>query len=120
MCFNTEMNQKPLLIWDGDCGFCRRWVTRFQRITGDRVEYMPYQTALSHFSNLNEAECKQAVHFIDVQGKIFKAAHAVFCCLAEVPRFRWLLKLYQHNYFFRILSERAYAWVARNRSKLKI
>jgi hypothetical protein len=30
--------ERPLLVWDGDCDFCRRWIERWRRIAGDRVE----------------------------------------------------------------------------------
>jgi predicted DCC family thiol-disulfide oxidoreductase YuxK len=33
----------PLLIFDGDCGFCRIWVEYWKRLTGDLVAYGPYQ-----------------------------------------------------------------------------
>ena len=36
---------KPVLFWDADCGFCRRWVDRWQEITGDAVEYRTLQDA---------------------------------------------------------------------------
>src|SRR5437773_2587310 len=32
---------KPLLIFDGECGFCRRWIERWQAKTGDRIDYRP-------------------------------------------------------------------------------
>ena len=34
---------KPALIYDADCGFCRRWIARWSPSTGDRVRYLPYQ-----------------------------------------------------------------------------
>jgi len=33
----------PVLIYDADCGFCRGWIARWRRSTGDRVRYVPYQ-----------------------------------------------------------------------------
>src|SRR5439155_25604862 len=30
---------KPLMIWDGDCHFCRRWIERWREITRDEVDY---------------------------------------------------------------------------------
>src|SRR5688572_31763878 len=36
---SVEHRDKPLLAWDGDCGFCRHHVERWKRHTGDRVEY---------------------------------------------------------------------------------
>ena len=35
---------KPILVYDGECGFCRRWIERWRVVTGDRVVYLPYQT----------------------------------------------------------------------------
>ena len=34
---------RPLLIYDGDCGFCKYLVRYWQKLTGDRVAYAPYQ-----------------------------------------------------------------------------
>ena len=34
---------KPLIIWDGDCHFCRRWIERWSEITGDAVDYATSQ-----------------------------------------------------------------------------
>ena len=36
---------RPLLIFDGECGYCRRWVRRLQPITGDKIEFAPFQEA---------------------------------------------------------------------------
>ena len=35
--------RRPALFYDADCGFCRRWIARWSRSTGDRVRYLPYQ-----------------------------------------------------------------------------
>ena len=34
---------RPLLLYDGDCGFCRLWVSRWRGITGEHVDYEPFQ-----------------------------------------------------------------------------
>jgi predicted DCC family thiol-disulfide oxidoreductase YuxK len=34
------------MLFDGDCGFCRRWIGKWKELTGDRVRYAPYQLAL--------------------------------------------------------------------------
>ena len=28
---------RPLLVYDGDCGFCGYWAPYWQKLTGDRV-----------------------------------------------------------------------------------
>ena len=35
---------RPVLVFDGDCGFCQRWVARFKRWErGHQVDVMPLQ-----------------------------------------------------------------------------
>ena len=34
---------RPLLVFDGECPFCRAWVDYWKRLTGDRIDYAPYQ-----------------------------------------------------------------------------
>src|SRR5450631_148441 len=34
---------KPLLIYDGDCSFCRYWIRRWKQMTGEKVDYLPSQ-----------------------------------------------------------------------------
>jgi len=39
-----ELNGRWLLSWDGDCGFCRRWVQRALRLDhSGRIVALPYQ-----------------------------------------------------------------------------
>ncbi len=39
----------PTLVFDGDCGICRYWVTYWRELTGGRVDYRPYQEAAADF-----------------------------------------------------------------------
>ena len=34
---------RPVLVFDGDCGFCRIWIGRWRHHTGETVEYQPFQ-----------------------------------------------------------------------------
>ncbi len=40
---------RPLLIYDGDCGFCRYCVDYARDVTGPAVDYQPYQLVGSRF-----------------------------------------------------------------------
>ena len=31
------------MIFDGNCRFCRVWIERWRAVTGDKVEYLPFQ-----------------------------------------------------------------------------
>lgn len=110
--------EKPIMLWDGDCGFCSRWIRRWQKATGDTVEYRPYQDALQEFPQVKEADCRQAVQLVLPDGRIFQAAQAVLKSLAIGGRSMWMLRLYERSRFFRWFTERLYRWVARNRSWL--
>lgn len=109
---------KPTLLWDGECGFCSRWIRRWQNATGDAVEYYPYQEVLSEFPQVSKADCATAVQLVLPDGRVFSAAHAVLRVLALGGRIRWLLALYERSGLFRWCADIAYRFVAKNRSWL--
>ena len=43
---------RPLLIYDGDCGFCGYWARYWQKLTGDRVAYAPYQETAAQYPEI--------------------------------------------------------------------
>ena len=89
-----KQTTKPLLIYDGDCGFCRRWIARWQSLTGDRVEYAPFQQVASEFPEIPREQFEASVQFIEPSGKISSGAEAVFRTLAYAPGKRWTLWMY--------------------------
>ena len=107
---------KPVLIYDGDCGFCRRWIERWRQITGDRIDYVPYQETTIHFPNITEREFQSSVQLVEPDGKVYRGAEAVFRSLATASSYRWLLGLYLLLGIFRFLSEKLYRLVAKNRA----
>jgi predicted DCC family thiol-disulfide oxidoreductase YuxK len=56
----TINDPRPLLIYDGDCGFCNYWVRYWQKLTGDRVAYAPYQEIASRDYSGNHKNRKYA------------------------------------------------------------
>ncbi|MGO9243713.1 MAG: thiol-disulfide oxidoreductase DCC family protein, partial [Verrucomicrobiia bacterium] len=81
---------KPVLVFDGDCNFCRRWISRWREATGERIEYVPFQhpSVAERFPELSREQCEQSVQLIDTDGAIYSAAEAVFRTLAYAPRHR--------------------------------
>ncbi len=106
---------RPLLIYDGTCGFCRDWVARWSRVTGDRVDYAPYQEVAPRFPDISEERFRRAVHLVEPGGRVTSGAEAVFRALAASPGRRWLLWLYDHVPGFAPASEACYALVAGHR-----
>jgi len=108
----------PLLIYDGDCGFCRRWIKHWKSITRDQVEYAPYQTVAIKYPHIDYAEFEKAVHFIEPDGTVTKGAEAVFRTLKHSPfsnKTRYPLWLYQNIPGVKSASQAAYWIVAKNR-----
>ncbi|HEX8521892.1 MAG TPA: lipase maturation factor family protein [Tepidisphaeraceae bacterium] len=106
---------KPLLIFDGDCSFCRRWVTRWRFVTGDAIEYEPYQKVGERFSEIPREAFGKSVFLVEPDGTIHSAAGAVFRAFALAKRRRYLDWMYRHVAPFRGIAESAYRLVARNR-----
>lgn len=111
----VSAQKRPTLLYDGDCGFCRRWVERWREITVDRVVYSASKEAGHHFPQVDPALYPQSVVFVDEAGAVFIGADAVFRALATAPGWAWPAWLYQHVPPFAALTERAYARVARHR-----
>ncbi len=65
-----------ILLFDGDCSFCRLWVGYWQSLTGDSVDYVPYQTGAKRHSVAVE-DCKKAVQLIEGDNR-YSGAEAVF------------------------------------------
>lgn len=109
---------RPLLVYDGDCAFCRRWIVRWRRVTGERVDYAPYQEAAPRFPAVPLERFKSAVQLIEPDGRVSQAAEAALRSLAYAPGWGWLFWLYEHVGAFRAASEWGYRVVARNRGAL--
>ena len=72
----ATVRRPPLLVYDGDCGFCKYWVRYWQRLTGDRVAYAPYQEVAAQFPEIPVAAFQRAVQYIAPDGKIASGAEA--------------------------------------------
>ena len=106
---------RPLLIYDGDCGFCGYWARYWQKLTGDSVEYRPYQQVLAQYPTISEAEFQRAVQFIAPDGRRASGAEASFLTLAQARGKGFWLALYRYLPGFAPVSELAYATIARRR-----
>ncbi|HET7497969.1 MAG TPA: lipase maturation factor family protein [Candidatus Eisenbacteria bacterium] len=109
---------KPLLVYDGDCGFCRLWIERWRATTGDRVEYATYQEVADRFPEVPRERFAAAVQLREPDGKWSGGAEAVFRAQATAPGRRWPLWLYRRVPGVRPLTEAAYRLVAANRGPL--
>jgi predicted DCC family thiol-disulfide oxidoreductase YuxK len=114
--YNLAM-AKPTLVYDGDCGFCKLWVSRWRHLTGDAVAYASSQEAAPRFPNIPPEAFDRAVQFVAADGSVTEGAAAVFMALERAP---WPGPLgswaYRRLPGFAAASEAAYRLVARNRA----
>jgi predicted DCC family thiol-disulfide oxidoreductase YuxK len=105
---------RPLVVFDGDCGFCRFWIERWKSISGGRLDYAPYQEVATRFPEIAIEVFRRAVQLVLPKGEVFGAAHAVVRALAEIPGKEHWLTLYRVP-GIRPLVELAYRLTAANR-----
>ena len=105
---------KPLMVYDGDCAFCKLWVARWQEETGNAVEYEPLQTAALRFEEVPREDFARAVKLIEPDGRVWSGAAAVYRSLGVGGRslHRWS---YDHVPGFATASEMVYRFIAGHR-----
>jgi lipase maturation factor 1 len=111
----TEKLTRPLLLFDGDCGFCRYWVARWRIQTREAVDFAPAQTAASRFPRISKEAWSRSVQLVTPEGEAYSGAEAVFRTLAYAPEQRWKLGIYQNLPGARPVCEWTYALVAAHR-----
>jgi lipase maturation factor 1 len=106
---------RPVLVYDGDCGFCGYWARYWQKLTGERVAYRPYQEVAAQYPAIALAEFQRAVQFISADGRRASAAEASFLTLSHARGKGIWLWLYRSLPGFAPLAEHAYAFTAAHR-----
>lgn len=112
--------REPILIFDGDCGFCTTSAGVAQRLRRRQEDYavVAYQFADLDSLGLTEEACAQALQWVDAAGRISSAERAI----AEVLRHgRWWVRPLGEMLRVppvRRLAGVIYRWVARNRHRL--
>jgi lipase maturation factor 1 len=107
---------KPLMIWDGDCHFCRLWIERWRVLTAGEVDYETYQKAATRFPEIPPEQFQRSVVYIDNEGEVFFAAEAVYRSLRCRSSRKWMAWSYDHVPGFAAISEVAYRIIARHRT----
>ena len=111
------MTERPLLIYDGDCGFCTRSVRVATRLPV-RMRVRPWQEVDLAALGISAERARREVLWVAAHGQVSGGAAAVAdllrSCRAPWPLLGRLLSAP----LVRGLAERAYRWVADNRYRL--
>ena len=106
---------RPLLLFDGDCGFCRFWAARWRATTRGQVDFAPAQQEAGRFPQIPKEAWKRSVQLVTPAGDVYGGAEAVFRTLACAPERRWMLSVYRRVPGARLVSEAAYRMVEGHR-----
>ena len=112
----ATLPRRPLVVFDGDCAFCRFWIARWRRTSGDRLDYAPYQEAASRFPEIPVEEFERAVAFVRPSGEILFGAAAVVAARAEVPGHSFWARVYRRVPGARFVMDFFYRLIAKHRN----
>jgi len=103
-------------VYDADCGFCVFWARYWQKLTGDAVDYRPYQDVAARYPEVPLADFQRGVQYIRPDGVRASAAEASFLTLSHAGGKGFWLTLYKKLPGFAAVSELTYAFIAAHRS----
>lgn len=99
------MSEKPLLIFDGDCGFCTSTANFILRNSSTALEAKPFQFIDVTAHGLTVKQTEEKVYFI-VEGKNY-SGHEAFAMLFQIQQ-NVLLK-----FFGKLLLVPPFVWLAK-------
>jgi hypothetical protein len=110
------VSSKPLLIYDGKCGFCKIWLDYGRKLTGDRVEYAPSQEVGEQCPQIPKKDFSDAVQLVRPDGSVASGARAVFETLGHEAFYKALAPTWElgyrvvarHRDFFYHLTKRTF------------
>lgn len=107
----------PLLVWDGDCGFCEASVHFLMKRASGRFESVTYQTADLIQLGLTELDCQKAAQWLGPTGTFSGSDAIAHALLLAEPPWRPLGRLLLHP-AVRPVATIGYSAVAMSRSRI--
>ncbi|MCH7720280.1 MAG: DUF393 domain-containing protein [Planctomycetes bacterium] len=112
--------RKSTLVYDGQCSFCRRWVSRIARWDrGGALELVARQTEglTERFPRLAEGDFNTGMRLITPDDTIHVGADAAYQIARRLRYWRWIAWAY-HVPVIHWLTRSVYAWIASHRRSL--
>lgn len=106
---------KPLIVWDGNCGFCKYWILKWKVLTQDKIAFATYQEIVPQLEDMEEQTFRNAVQLIMPDGTVYGGAAAAFKSMAIGANFNLFDTLYSQLALFRKVSDWGYQWIADHR-----
>ncbi|MFI2743207.1 thiol-disulfide oxidoreductase DCC family protein [Zhouia sp. PK063] len=105
---------QPTLVWDGHCGFCKYWKTKWQLKTKGKVVFVPYQNIAHQFKDIPLKEFKKASKLIEPNGTVYNGPNSAYRSIWYAGNKNWHT-WYSKYYWFKNLSNHGYNHIAKNR-----
>lgn len=108
---------KPILVWDGNCGFCAYWVHHWKYLTVGKIEFRTYQETAEIFVDIPLKEFKKASRLVEPDGRVYSGPDSAYRSLVystknHLPFHKWYLRYS----WFTWLSDQMYTVIAKHRS----
>ena len=108
-----------LLIFDGECGFCRRWVRHMTSWFAKHPTPIAWQQANLGDLGLTAEQCNAAVQFVSADLRISSGSDAAARVLIVAGLPFNIAGFIMLAPGVRIIAQWAYRWVANNRRRFK-
>lgn len=110
----SRFADRPVVVYDASCDFCRRWVGHLKRWDRrDRLDFLPLQDpGAVVLTERPRADLERAAHVVFPGGVVLAGAVAFreLCCFLPGG---WLPRAVLHLPGALPLAERTYRWIAR-------
>jgi predicted DCC family thiol-disulfide oxidoreductase YuxK len=77
-----DNTKRPVLIYDSDCALCAYQVRYWRRLTGETIDYQPYQAVAGRYPDIPPGEFTRAIQLMTPDGRRYSGAGAAFRVLA--------------------------------------
>ncbi len=114
-----DTRRRPLLVFDGACGFCTWFIGRLaQHPSTVSWGFTPFQNVSDRELEqlgMSRSACRVAVHVVDERGRVLRGALAINAVLERRRAMRVLVRIVRAIRPLLELEVRAYTFVASNR-----
>jgi predicted DCC family thiol-disulfide oxidoreductase YuxK len=105
------------MIYDGDCGFCRRSMEWFLGFDGlGQIKTRNFRTDPSLL--VTNEQLEQALYLITAEGRRLPGFEAYRYAVLRVPGMWWMIPLFYIPLLSRAVGQPLYNWVAKNRQRV--
>lgn len=109
---------RPVLVFDGDCGFCTSSAGLIRRWIRPRCDIQPWQFLDLSALRLSPEDCQEAVQYVAATGEVMSGSRAITAMLRTAPVPWPLVGRVLDLPAIAVVADHAYRWVARNRHRL--